>query len=183
MYCVYLTIYSGNKLPPFYIGSTSVEKVNSGYHGSVKSREYKYIYMNELKMNPNLFKTKIISLCKKRDDAFTREKILQKKLDVINNPLYMNRAIAGKGYNTSGSNNGFYGKKHTEETLAKMRKPKSNTDNYRKPKSASHRKNMLGNTNWKHRDYTKKETCIHCGFEAMKTNITRWHNDNCKHKT
>jgi hypothetical protein len=36
MFAVYLTSYKGNKLPPFYIGSSSVSALNSGYHGSVK---------------------------------------------------------------------------------------------------------------------------------------------------
>jgi hypothetical protein len=39
MYCVYLTIYKGNNLPPFYIGSTSIDKIDGGYHGSVMSEE------------------------------------------------------------------------------------------------------------------------------------------------
>ena len=28
----------------------------------------------------------------------------------------------------------------------------------------------------------KKHTCTICGFVSNKTSITRWHNDNCKHK-
>ena len=31
MYCVYLTIYRGNKLPPFYIGYSSINKIKAGY--------------------------------------------------------------------------------------------------------------------------------------------------------
>lgn len=31
IYCTYLTIYTGNKLPPFYIGSTSIK--NNGSYG------------------------------------------------------------------------------------------------------------------------------------------------------
>ena len=29
---------------------------------------------------------------------------------------------------------------------------------------------------------TEKHTCTVCGFVALKRNIVRWHNDNCKHK-
>ena len=29
---------------------------------------------------------------------------------------------------------------------------------------------------------TEKHTCTVCGFVALKRNIARWHNDNCKHK-
>ena len=56
-------------------------------------------------------------------------------------------------------------------------------DKMRKPKSAATKQKMRGNKNWMHRDYSKKEKCIHCGKEAMKSNITKWHNDNCKLKS
>ena len=48
IYCTYLTIYSGNKLPTFYIGSTSVEKIEQGYRGSVSSKRYQSIWEKEL---------------------------------------------------------------------------------------------------------------------------------------
>lgn len=60
-YCTYLTLYSGNKLPPFYIGSTHVKNINKGYKGSVGSKNFGDIWKTELKENPELFKTKIIS--------------------------------------------------------------------------------------------------------------------------
>ena len=40
-YVVYLTRYSGGKLPPWYIGSSTEEKVLAGYNGSVKSKKWK----------------------------------------------------------------------------------------------------------------------------------------------
>jgi hypothetical protein len=48
IFCTYLTIYSGNKLPMFYIGSSTVKKVVSGYHGSVSSKIYKGWYCQVL---------------------------------------------------------------------------------------------------------------------------------------
>lgn len=91
---------------------------------------------------------------------------------------------SNSGIDTSGKNNGFYGQKHTEETLKKMRKPKSSTINYFKPKSATHRENISKaqkGLKWtdKHR-ISKTSKCIHCGIETIKTNITRYHNDKCK---
>jgi hypothetical protein len=88
------------------------------------------------------------------------------------------------GINTSGTNNGFYGQKHTEETLKKMRKPKSLTANYFKPKSTTHKENMSkakkGSTWTDTSRMSKISKCIHCGTEGIKVNITRYHNDNCK---
>jgi hypothetical protein len=94
MYCVYLTIYSGNKLPMFYIGSTSIEKIKNGYLGSVSSRRYKTIWKNEVKSNPSLFSVRIISSHDNRDDATKKESKLQSKLKVHKNDLYINARVA-----------------------------------------------------------------------------------------
>ena len=61
MYCVYLTKYTGNKLPSYYIGSTSLKRIENGYRGSVSSKEYKNIWKSELIDNPHLFEIEIIS--------------------------------------------------------------------------------------------------------------------------
>jgi len=92
-YCTYLTIYSGNKLPLFYIGQTTLDKVRNGYHGSVQSKVFKKIWKQEIKEHPGLFKTSIISIHDHREEAINREIYLQQRLDVLNNPLYINRAI------------------------------------------------------------------------------------------
>ena len=94
IYCTYITFYRGNKLPPFYIGSTSVDKVNNGYHGSVGSKEYKTIYDYEIKNNPDLFRTKILSKHDTREQAFEKEHHFQKQLNVVTSSMYMNKAYA-----------------------------------------------------------------------------------------
>ena len=118
IYCVYLTIYKGNKLPPFYIGSTAVDNIHRGYRGSVGSREYKILWKNEIKLNPHLFVTKILSYHQTRNEAVKRENQLHHALDVVNNPLYVNKWYATvngfKGYNSSGINNPMYGKKRPD---------------------------------------------------------------------
>lgn len=99
MYCVYLTFYKGNKLPPFYIGYSTVKNVNNGYHGTVSSREYQPIWRNELKTHPDLFKTTIIRTFDKRGDAMDLEERLQRALNAHAHPLHINKAIAGKQFN------------------------------------------------------------------------------------
>ena len=47
MYCVYFTVYFGNKLPKRYIGSTKVDRIMQGYNGSIKSKKYKNIFLSE----------------------------------------------------------------------------------------------------------------------------------------
>ncbi len=92
-YCTYLTVYSGGRLPPFYIGFSTIDKVRNGYHGSVRSKEYRYIWDEEIRQHPELFKTIVISVHDNRDDALAREISLQRKMNVIQNPLYINQAI------------------------------------------------------------------------------------------
>lgn len=105
MFCVYLTIYRGNKLPPFYIGSTSVQNIERGYHGSVTSEKYKKVWNDELRQNAHLFSTKIVGLYKERKQALLREEQLQRTLKVVFSPLYVNQAYANKG---------FVGQKHVK---------------------------------------------------------------------
>lgn len=172
-YCVYLTSYSGNKLPQFYIGSTSIAKIERGYKGSVSSKTYKEIWKNELKNNPKLFKTKIISYHTDRISATQKENKLHLSLGVVLSPLYANQSNAIPngiyGQSMRGSNNPMFGRKRvmseetkrkiseskkgvkkSEETKLRMRKPKSNTTNYMNNKNAVGRKSFsvtINNTN------------------------------------
>jgi len=117
IYVTYLTTYRGNKLPPFYIGSSTLLKINNGYCGSVKSKKYKHIWNDELKHNPHLFKTTIISYHNTRLESLEKEYYLQTNLGVIKSPLYTNMSIAAPngyfGMDVSGNNNPNYGKRHT----------------------------------------------------------------------
>lgn len=95
MYCVYLTIYKGDKLPRWYIGMSSVAKVKNGYRGSVSSKRYKNIWKQELRENPNLFETVIIHEEITKEGALAYEHKLQVKLDVVRRPDFINLANAG----------------------------------------------------------------------------------------
>lgn len=147
MFCVYLTCYRGNKLPPFYIGSTSIIKINAGYKGSVVSKKYSSIWKQEITANPHLFNTYIISTHTTRRDALAKELTLQKLLNVVKSPMYINMSIAAIdgffGQDVSGENNPNFGKTHSEEARSKMRKPKTLSDAQRLRKSESRRKMTL----------------------------------------
>ena len=96
MFVVYLTHYTGDKLPPWYIGSSSEARVNEGYTGSVTSRKWSDIYYKELEENKYLFKTRILSRHKTRDEAVTEEHRLQRMHKVATNSLYFNESYATK---------------------------------------------------------------------------------------
>lgn len=69
---------------------------------------------------------------------------------------------------------GFAGKKHSEETkllISVGGKGKVRTDETKAAMSKS-KKGVA----------RQKDVCKYCGTVAMKSNITRWHNDNCKYK-
>jgi hypothetical protein len=128
-YCVYLTIYSGSKLPLFYIGSTSVKKIESGYRGSVASIKYSSIWKEELQSNPHLFKTKIIKLFAVRKDATICENRLQKALKVVTSSMYINQSYACvngfAGMDVSKELNPNFGKKwsYDQKLLASINNP------------------------------------------------------------
>lgn len=139
-YCTYLTFYSGNKLPPYYIGSTSIFKIQKGYRGSVISYKYKSIWNSELKHNPHLFKTTILTVHADRQGAFDKELFFQESLRVVTSPLYINMAYARKnghfGYGEKGrpkseehrkkiseskkGNQYWVGRQHSEESKKKI---------------------------------------------------------------
>lgn len=96
-YCVYLTIYRGNKLPMFYIGYTRLDKISNGYRGSVSSKEYKYIWRQELKQNKHLFDIRIIKMFDNIEMAAIYEEKLIYQLNAHNNPLYINLSASGRG--------------------------------------------------------------------------------------
>lgn len=112
-FCTYITFYSGNKLPPFYIGSTSIANIKTGYRGSVSSKKYKKIWNDELKLNPHLFKTTIISYHTTRKDALSKELYYQESLKVVDSSMYINLATAQKdgcfGNSIKGKDNPRFG--------------------------------------------------------------------------
>jgi hypothetical protein len=133
-YCTYLTTYRGTKMPIFYIGRSTVERVNNGYHGSVSSKLYKDIWTKELEQNPHLFETKILTTHATKQEAAEQEEYFHKKHQVHKNPMYINQAtgagtfhvdISGKknpfyGKNRSGELNPMFNRKHKDSSKAKM---------------------------------------------------------------
>lgn len=115
-YCSYITFYRGNMLPPFYIGSTSVNKIYRGYKGTVSSREYRDAWKMELKKCPHKFSTKIIKIFDTREEAYNHEEYIQIKLKVINNDLYTNQSIW-----TLKCFNGRSNFKHSEKSKNKIK--------------------------------------------------------------
>lgn len=161
MYCTYLTVYSGNKLPPFYIGYSSVDKVKNGYHGSVQSKKYGSDWKKELNNNPHLFKTIIVSQHDTREEASSKEEMLQRKLNVVKNPLYMNRNISGNTFINEGHSIearkkislAGYNRKVSDETREKMSRTKLGKIN-----SPEHRrKNSIAMTGRVMSEKTKKK--------------------------
>lgn len=112
IYVVYITHYSGSLFPPNYIGSTNIYKINNGYKGSVLSKKYKSLWLQELIDHPELFDIEIISKHYTRVEAFEKEFKLQKMLNVVKNPLFINLSYANKkfGYTLCKEDNFLYKK-------------------------------------------------------------------------
>lgn len=126
MYVTYITMYTGNKLPKWYIGSSSLSKVTKGYRGSVKSIAYKDKWKDELATNPHLFKTRILQKFGTREEALAEELRLHVKHDVASNDSYINMSLACVngffGRNVTGCNNPRY-----DTTISKEQKSKYTT--------------------------------------------------------
>ena len=133
-YCTYLTTYTGNKMPMFYIGRSNTRKIALGYRGSVSSKKYKDVWAAELVDNPAAFNTRILTVHDTKQEAAQQEEYFHKKFQVHKNPMYLNQAtgagsfhtdITGKnnpwfGKGRSGKSNPMYGKTHTEASRKKM---------------------------------------------------------------
>ena len=134
MYAVYLTIYYGDKLPPFYIGSSSIKKIENGYCGSVRSKKYKTLFNDEIKNNRGLFEVIIISTHITRSEAIYFELELQKSFDVVKSKDFFNEAFASIngmfGRDVSGSNNPMCGKTHTEKTKKILSEKRGNNKRF-----------------------------------------------------
>lgn len=125
IYCTYLTVYTGNKMPQFYIGSSNEDKINCGYRGSVSSKMYGNIWKTELKQNPQLFKTYVITRHATREEALEKEDYFHKFFKVMSNPMYINRSRAI----------GLFGSlvttKETREKMSLASKGKPKTEQHR----------------------------------------------------
>ena len=119
-YCVYLTTYRGSKLPPFYIGSTTVSNIENGYKGTPKSRKFKNTWVQETRNNPGLFKTRIICKFKTEIEAREKERKLQWQLKVVPSPLYVNLVYANLKFAASGENHYLYKQTLPKETCDKI---------------------------------------------------------------
>lgn len=135
MYVTYRTTYLGDKMPMYYIGSSTEDRIKTGYVGSVSSQKYKDVWQKELSENPHLFITEILTRHSTHEEAIEMEQKLQIENDVVKSEIYINESIARKngffGRDVSGSNNPMFGRtgennpnfgtKRTEETKQKMR--------------------------------------------------------------
>lgn len=112
-YCVYMTQYRGSLFPNNYIGSSTIKRIEEGYRGSVKSKKYKNLWEQELKENPHLFETYIISIHHTKQEAAQKELKLQKIFNAVKNPLFVNCSFAKPfgffGMDVSGENNPNFG--------------------------------------------------------------------------
>jgi len=99
---------------------------------------------------------------------------------IVNNP-YQSRRFTGAMYEQAKKerSNALKGIPRPDWVKEKLRKPKPNKENYKNPKTKEHKSAI--SISLKGRIH-KKDICKHCGLSASVFNISRWHNNNCKHK-
>lgn len=161
-YCVYLTIYSGDVLPKFYIGSKDTKSVIYGYRGSVSSKKWKNLWKQELKNNPNLFETQILAMYDTRKEAFDAEDKMQREVNAIESDEYINEAYASRA---------FHCKPHTEQTKSKMRESRI------KFLQTVDKQHWYENTAKKQRETRSKKWKCAQQRDIMSKNISKGQND------
>lgn len=190
IYCTYLTVYTGSKLPRRYIGSTTVKRIEEGYNGSVLSKMYKNIWRQERIDNPHLFKTRILNRFKTSSEALEAELALQIKYNVVKSSSYINMSLAQP--------NGFFGMSMKGRVWSKEAIEKRNSSNrgQKRPRQSiimtgrkrpEHSNAMSGSGNpmfgKQHPNKGKsinqpRAVCPVCGVESTKSAINRYHK-NC----
>lgn len=122
VYVTYLIAYRGSLLPPFYIGSTSLDRINRGYKGSVNSVEYRAIWKSEWSENPHLFTMHVIGRYSTREEAYAVENRLIIAVNAVNSSLYINKTSSsfGLGFHPCGEKSPRFRVPHTLEAKAKM---------------------------------------------------------------
>jgi len=100
MFAVYLTVYLGNRLPPFYIGSAPIKRLLKGYRGSASSARYGALWKEELKLHPELFVTFAIpeQVANTATEILNLELAWQQAFNVVDNPLFVNQCFAKAGF-------------------------------------------------------------------------------------
>jgi hypothetical protein len=198
-YVVYHTTYFGDKFPANYIGSTSIDKIQQGYKGSVSSKEYKSVWQSELKTNPHLFSIEIISYHDTRSDATYKELQIQKLFNIVKNPLFVNKSYAQPngffGMRNSGTTASMYGKTSWNKDKSPWNKGKSLTKEHKIKLSEANKGNAcLEETKLKLSSIMKSKPsplkgipqkqimCPYCNKSGGATNMKRYHFDNCKYK-
>ncbi len=183
----YYGVHSCNCLPK--------EDIGIKYFSSSNNREFKL----DQKQNPSDYKYKVIKIFFTRGEAEEHEKNLHKIFNVRYHKSFYNRWNANEKFNSigipawckglklseehkakisigsSGSNNGMYGKKHSEETKLIF----SQTHKGKEPwnKGLKMPEDFPGNIR-----VLKEVICPYCSLIGKGGNMTRYHFDNCKQK-
>ena len=98
-----------------------------------------------------------------------KEENIQKNLKKNKEKDLPEKEIRFIGIDRSGSENPMYGKTHSDETKLKMKFKKQENP-------------PIGENNPMYGKKQPTDTCQYCGKKASKTNIIRWHGENCKEK-
>lgn len=129
-YVVYLIHYKGEDLPPFYVGSSSMSRLEKGYRGSPKSIEWGALWEGARRSRPELFEYSVVSRHFTREGATNAERVYHEIASVVSSPFYANKAVANKGSFTSdskGVNNNSFGNKcpdHVKKACSENNKGK-----------------------------------------------------------
>ena len=196
-YIIYKTInLLDNK---YYIGCHQTKELDDGYLGSGK-----YLKRAISKHGKEKFVREILYICETKEEMFNKERELV-NADFVKDLATYNFKIGGSGGNP-GIVGAFTGKKHSQESIDKIRKSALNQDTTDEKRRKCSINNWANKDPAAHREHASKinkdipksaehkqklresnlgvkqqiVTCPHCGKEGGERAIKRWHGNNCK---
>jgi len=162
---MYIYLTTNNINGKKYIGSKKAEISKSQtYYGSGTALK---LAIN--KYGKDNFTKEVLFTCDNYEELKELELYILKLMNVVEDKTYYNlHDNFSGGYNATA---------YTEESRAKIGKANS-----LRVLSDYQRSAVWMNTPEVNAKKHPKATCVHCGKQANKANIERWHNDNCKNR-
>jgi len=173
----YVYKVTNNETGEFYVGSrkanvssnrTAIDDFRVHYFTSGKLR-------HSLINHPEKFSHQILFHYGDADVVYWYEQLLIR--EHINNVLCLNQHYIDPDSECKAFNNGGWNKGISPSTETRQ---KYSLAGKGRLKSESHKKKISSSNVGKH---SKMETCIHCGTTSIRTNIIRYHNENCNSVT
>ncbi|QIW87748.1 homing endonuclease [Agrobacterium phage OLIVR5] len=143
----YVITYSGDKLPPFYVGFVNSDSFdNKNYHGSVKSKKWKKTWFSELEENPHFFRRKALRTFDTKKEAKDFEKEFINHFRAHKSDLFVNLSNGGNEH--FGGQIGPLSEDHKDSIRKGSKKSWDESDDHRRLAASERMKTINRDDEW-----------------------------------